>query len=587
MANQMRYPRDFTQDNKIDSVKWQDLENLFIDDWQYLASCEIEGKVAPQVFCVKDFNFNIPDGALIHSLDIRFDFHRDSSPESIKIAPPIVELIGVEEDEFKQRATFEANTTSIERSVLFEGEEITSDEINSKEFGVKFTFPKNINENSGTLFFDFVRIAINYEEQKFVLSSGELNPYFPDKDNPLEKAVGEEIAYTSLFRNANGINTDQQEVQIVVPEGFELVKYYFGSDKPSKIDEDEEDFGEDVFDPETFIWYPGVRLEGVSRLRLILKCVEEGEKYIYAYSKNADTTPKFYVNIHPEGYECEPSMFEETLLKWDSELSDDEEYQLLNQEVAIEVKKVDMEFEKAQEKVDNLKEYVIKWLKRELKPKTHFQALNNVSFTINKGERVGLIGFNGAGKSTLLKILAGVLKPTKGSTYVNGKVAPLLELGAGFDHNYNGRENIFLNGAILGYSREFLEGKYDEIVEFSELEDFIELPIKNYSSGMIAKLGFSVATVVEPEILILDEILSVGDVRFQQKSSDKLKSMMKSGTTVLLVSHSINTIRSMCNRVIWLDKGKVVMDGYTSDVCDAYIEAAKSASEEELKDLEL
>ena len=253
----------------------------------------------------------------------------------------------------------------------------------------------------------------------------------------------------------------------------------------------------------------------------------------------------------------------------------------------IEVNNVSREFDKAQEKVDNLKEYVIKWIKRDLKPKTKFKALSNISFTVNKGERVGIIGFNGAGKSTLLKILSGVLRPNTGSIHINGKVAPLLELGAGFDHNYSGRENVFLNGAILGYSKEFLESKYEEIVEFSELDEFMELPIKNYSSGMIAKLGFAVATLVEPEILILDEILSVGDVRFQKKSGDKLKSMMNTGTTVLLVSHSVGTIRSMCNRVIWLDQGKIVMDGLTRDVCDAYVEAAKKASAEELENLEI
>ena len=163
----------------------------------------------------------------------------------------------------------------------------------------------------------------------------------------------------------------------------------------------------------------------------------------------------------------------------------------------------------------------------------------------------------------------------------------MLELGAGFDHNYSGRENVFLNGAILGYSREFLESKYDEILEFSELEDFIDIPIKNYSSGMVAKLGFSVATIVEPDVLILDEVLSVGDVKFQKKSGDKLKSMMGSGVTVLLVSHATDNIRELCTRAIWLDQGKLVMDGDVDYVCDAYIEAAKKASEEQLSGLEL
>ena len=329
----------------------------------------------------------------------------------------------------------------------------------------------------------------------------------------------------------------------------------------------------------------------MNRLRLIFRCKSEGIKLLNCYHDVFGSGDKFYVEVHPEGYDCGINEYEDVLLKWSVELEDDEEYQLLNQETAIEVNNVSMEFEKAQEKIDNLKEYVIKWLKREIKSKEKFKALKNVSFTINKGERVGLIGFNGAGKSTLLKVtllkvLSGVLKPTEGEIEIEGKVAPLLELGAGFDHNYNGRENIFLNGAILGYSKEFLQSKYDEIVEFSELEEFIELPIKNYSSGMIAKLGFSVATIVDPEILILDEVLSVGDVKFQKKSYDKIRSMMRSGTTVLLVSHSVNTIETICNRVIWLDKGKLIMDGNAKDVCKAYVEAAEHATEEERQNIE-
>ena len=237
--------------------------------------------------------------------------------------------------------------------------------------------------------------------------------------------------------------------------------------------------------------------------------------------------------------------------------------------------------------VDNLKEYVIKTIKREVKPKSQFLALNNLNFTVYKGERIGIIGFNGAGKSTLLKILAGVMKPTSGSVSTNGKIAPLLELGAGFDHNYTGAENIFLNGAILGYKKEFLQSKYDEIVEFSELGDFIHIPIKNYSSGMLSKLGFSVATIVEPDILILDEVLSVGDVKFTKKSGDKLRSMMEMGTTVFLVSHSVDQIRKLCKRAIWLDHGNLVMDGPVDEVCDAYIETAKEASVEELHNIEL
>jgi lipopolysaccharide transport system ATP-binding protein len=260
---------------------------------------------------------------------------------------------------------------------------------------------------------------------------------------------------------------------------------------------------------------------------------------------------------------------------------------LVSDEVVVKADNLSMEFNLNQEKVDNLKEYVIKRIKGEIKPKNHFLALNNLSFTVYKGERIGVIGFNGAGKSTLLKILAGVMKPTTGTVETHGKIAPLLELGAGFDNNYTGAENIFLNGAILGYQKDFLKSKYDEIVEFSELGEFIQVPIKNYSSGMLSKLGFSVATIVEPDILILDEVLSVGDVKFKKKSGDKLKSMMGSGITVFLVSHSVDQIRKLCKRVLWLDHGNLVMDGDVDEVCDAYIETAKEASAEELHNIEL
>lgn len=259
----------------------------------------------------------------------------------------------------------------------------------------------------------------------------------------------------------------------------------------------------------------------------------------------------------------------------------------VSDEVAINVDHVSMEFDLAKEKVDNIKEYVIKKIKREIKPKTKFRALDDVTFKINKGERLGVVGFNGAGKSTLLKILSGVMKPTKGTVSVDGKVAPLLELGAGFDYNFTGQENIFLNGAILGYRKEFLEEKYDEIVEFSELGEFIEIPVKNYSSGMKAKLGFSVATIVQPEILILDEVLSVGDIKFQEKSRKKIESLMSEGVTVILVSHNTNTIRSICNKAVWLDHGKLVEFGDVEDVCDHYVASAKNASKAQLKNLKL
>ena len=602
MSTQTRYPKSTSQNSLENSSEWQDLDNVLIDDWESLASCSLSSSQKPNSFIVADFKFNIPKDSIIHSLDIRLNFHRDSSQNSIELEPPLIRLVNIEGCESKP--LYGPNVAPIEMSVLFEGSNISPSDLNSRDFAVEVIFDENTSEYSGELFFDFVRLTVNYEEQRFVM--GSLNGEgFPVKEKPLQKSIGETFIYTILFNNYNGINKNPQDIKINVPEGLEVLNYYFGSDKKGKVDVNDIDYEEDRFDfdklmedqeiiydddsidLDSLIWHTGVKGKGMSRLRLELKCLTEGVKELSAYNQFTGIGAEFYVEVHPEGYEHEPNIYENSLLKWDSQLEADDDYQILNKEVVIEVNNVNREFNKAQEKVDNLKEYVIKWIKRDLKPKTKFKALRDVSFTINKGERVGIIGFNGAGKSTLLKILSGVLRPNSGSIHINGKVAPLLELGAGFDHNYSGRENVFLNGAILGYSREFLESKYDEIVEFSELEDFMELPIKNYSSGMIAKLGFAVATLVEPEILILDEILSVGDVRFQKKSGDKLKSMMNTGTTVLLVSHSVGTIRTMCNRVIWLDHGKIVMDGLTKDVCDAYVEAAKKASEDELSGLDI
>lgn len=238
----------------------------------------------------------------------------------------------------------------------------------------------------------------------------------------------------------------------------------------------------------------------------------------------------------------------------------------------IKVENVGMEFNLSQEKVDNLKEYVIKLLKRELLFQ-EFWALKNISFEVKKGDRVGVIGLNGAGKSTLLKIISGVMKPTEGNIEIKGKLVPLLELGAGFDHNYTGKENIFLNGAMLGYTKGFLESKYDEIVEFAEIEEFMDVPIKNYSSGMKARLGFSVATVVEPEILVLDEVLSVGDAKFKKKSEERIISLFKEGITVLFVSHSVEQVKRLCNKAIWLEKGNMVMQGDVEEVCSKYEES--------------
>lgn len=237
----------------------------------------------------------------------------------------------------------------------------------------------------------------------------------------------------------------------------------------------------------------------------------------------------------------------------------------------IKVEHVSMKFRMANDKVMSLKEFLVAILRKKLTYE-EFQVLNDINFEVKKGEVVGLIGKNGAGKSTLLKIIAGVMKPTEGKVTVQGNIVPMLELGSGFDPELNGRENIFLNGAILGYSQEFLQEKYDEILEFSELGSFIDMPIRNYSSGMMMRLAFSIATVVQPEILIVDEILAVGDEGFQNKSKNRMLELMSGGTTVLFVSHSLSQIEEMCDRVIWLDNHKVKMIGDAKEVCEEYEE---------------
>ena len=229
----------------------------------------------------------------------------------------------------------------------------------------------------------------------------------------------------------------------------------------------------------------------------------------------------------------------------------------MSKQPAIIVDNVSMKFNLSKEKVDSLKDYIIKSIKKEIKY-NEFWALQNVSFTVEKGDRVGILGLNGAGKSTLLKVIAGVFKPTEGSVTKHGKMVPLLELGAGFDPQYTGKENIYLYGAMLGYSKEFIDEKYDEIVKFSELKDFIDVPIKNYSSGMKSRLGFSIATVVSPKILILDEVLSVGDAKFRKKSEKKVLSMFDSGVTVLFVSHSLAQVQRICNKAMILEKEKLI-----------------------------
>lgn len=235
----------------------------------------------------------------------------------------------------------------------------------------------------------------------------------------------------------------------------------------------------------------------------------------------------------------------------------------------IELKNVSMQFDLNIEKVNSLKEYLIKYFKKELKFEKMW-ALREINLKIEEGDVWGIVGFNGAGKSTLLKVISGILKPTTGEVKINGNISPLIELGAGFDMDLTARENIFLNGYILGYSKNLLKEKFDEIVEFSELKHFIDVPLKNFSSGMVARLGFAIATIIEPKILIVDEILSVGDFKFQQKSEKKIKAMMKNGTTVIFVSHSIDQVEEICNKVVWLEKGKIKKMGNTKEICEEY-----------------
>ncbi len=246
----------------------------------------------------------------------------------------------------------------------------------------------------------------------------------------------------------------------------------------------------------------------------------------------------------------------------------------MDKDVAISLKNVSMTFNLNKEKVDNLKEYVIKFITRKLEFKK-FYALQNIDIEVKKGDHLAILGLNGAGKSTLLKTIVGVYKPTEGTVEKCGVIAPLLELGAGFDPNYSGKENIYLYGAILGYDRNYIDKKYKEIVEFSELGHFIEVPIKNYSSGMKARLGFSIATAVAPDVLILDEVLSVGDAKFRKKSLAKVKSMFEDGVTVLFVSHNIEQVKSICNKAVLLEKGRIIASGSIDEVIPVYEEKTK------------
>lgn len=235
----------------------------------------------------------------------------------------------------------------------------------------------------------------------------------------------------------------------------------------------------------------------------------------------------------------------------------------------IEVKDVSMKFNMSKERVDNIKEYFVKLLKHQLFY-NEFIALHDITFNVNRGDVFGIVGLNGSGKSTLLKIISGILKPSIGSVNIKGSISPLIELGAGFDFDLTARENVILNGLVLGYNRHDIETKMDEIIEFSELQEFMDVAVKNFSSGMVARLGFAIATAVMPDILIVDEILSVGDFLFQEKCEKRIKKMMDAGTTVLIVSHSLEQIERLCTRVLWLDKGQMIALGETDEVCMEY-----------------
>ena len=241
----------------------------------------------------------------------------------------------------------------------------------------------------------------------------------------------------------------------------------------------------------------------------------------------------------------------------------------MKNDLMVKVDQVSMKFNLASERVDSLKEYFIKTLKRQISY-SEFWALKDVSFEVFRGEAVGLIGLNGSGKSTMLKIIAGVLKPTKGNVQVFGGMAPLIELGAGFDFDLTARENVFLNGAILGHTREEMEQYYNDIVEFSELGQFMDVPVKNFSSGMVSRLAFGIATIGQPELLIVDEVLSVGDFRFQEKCEARIQHMLDHGTTLLFVSHSIEQVRKLCSKVVWLEKGNLRAVGDSEVYCTEY-----------------
>ena len=240
-----------------------------------------------------------------------------------------------------------------------------------------------------------------------------------------------------------------------------------------------------------------------------------------------------------------------------------------NQNTIISIKDVSMVFNLATEKVDSLKEYVLKLMKKQLLVQP-FRALSDINLEVERGDAVALVGVNGCGKSTMLKIIAGVMHPTTGSVTVRGSIAPMIELGAGFDPELTARENVFLNGAVLGHDRKFMEDHFNSIIDFAELWDFVDVPVKNFSSGMVARLGFAIATEIKADVLIVDEVLAVGDFRFQEKCKQRMEEMMSGGTTLLFVSHSTSQVRNLCRKAVWINKGKIMKYGEVNEVCDAY-----------------
>lgn len=249
--------------------------------------------------------------------------------------------------------------------------------------------------------------------------------------------------------------------------------------------------------------------------------------------------------------------------------------QTADSETIIELNNVGMEFLMPEQKIDNLKEFFIRLIKGKMERKMH-KVLEGITFSVKRGESIGLVGHNGAGKSTLLKIITGILRPTSGTVKVKGVVAPLLNLGAGFDYEATAKENVYLNAAILGYSRKEIEKKYNEIVDFAELHDHMNVPLKNFSSGMVARLGFAIATDVNPDILLIDEILSVGDENFRKKCTAKLEELQAKGVTFIIVSHNMSQVKKLCQKVVWIEDTKMQAFGDAKEICDKYIEYCKS-----------